>query len=103
MAKAIFQTYFVLVGTQKGGTTGLNDFLTKHPQVCTGIVKEARFFDSEACFVTSQPDYCRYHFNFRHYTNQKVVGEATPSYMYNPLVAERLFRYNPKLKLIFLL
>jgi len=98
-----FKIDFVIAGTQKGGTTALNEFLSKHSQICTGLIKEAHFFDDEKCFNSSQPEYSRYHFNFRHYTDQKVVGEATPAYMFNPKVAGRLFEYNSKLKLIFLL
>ena len=36
---------FAIVGTQKGGTTSLMRFLTRHPQVARSERKEVHFFD----------------------------------------------------------
>ena len=98
-----FKVNYIIVGTQKGGTTALNLFLSKHADICTAIGKEVHFFDLDAFFSEGEPKYKLYHSFFRHYAGQKVIGEATPTYMYPPHIAERLKNYNPELKLIFIL
>jgi hypothetical protein len=94
---------FLIVGAQKAGTTALASFLAQHPDVCMSRRKEVHVFDA--------PDYRdtrafwdeRYAEQFPHYRGQRCVGEATPSYMYFPFVAERIYRYNPGMRLIALL
>ncbi len=100
-----FLVNFAIVGTQKGGTTALAKFLAQHPEVCFAPGKEVHFFDA--------PDYCEsrswaqlnqeYQQAFSNFRGQKLVGEATPAYMYLPWVAQRIYNYNPEMKLIFLL
>ncbi len=94
---------FMIAGTQKGGTTALHAFLVRHPDICMARNKEVHFFDQDEFFEGGEPSYDQYTKAFPDYTGQKLVGEATPSYMFAPHVAERLHRYNPALKLIFVL
>ena len=96
---------FLIVGTQKGGTTALANFLAQHPEICFAPQKEIHFFDSPQFQDSASPetwnkDYFR---AFSNYQNQPLIGEATPIYMYWPQVAQRIHRYNPSMKLIFLL
>lgn len=92
-----FLVNFLIVGTQKGGTTALAHFLAAHRQICMAPAKEVHFFDY------SQSDDRHYRKSFPNYTNQIAIGEATPIYMYFPWIAPRLYAYNPDLKLIMLL
>ncbi len=91
---------FLIVGTQKGGTTALAHFLSEHPDICFAPSKEVHFFDYDRHYSLGI-DY--YHSFFPNYTNQTAVGEATPIYMYLPHVPERIYCYNPHMKLIVLL
>ncbi len=108
-----FLVNFLIVGTQKGGTTALAKFLAQHPEICFAPVKEVHFFDginydpgwSESGNPRLTISELNHHYQkaFPNWQGQKIVGEATPIYMYLPFVAERIYRYNPQMKLIFLL
>jgi hypothetical protein len=94
---------FLIVGTQKGGTTALATFLAQHPNIYMPLIKEIHFFDNDTNFKNKQIDYNLYHNYFSPNINQTVIGEATPIYMYWKPATKRIFEYNPNIKLIFLL
>jgi hypothetical protein len=94
---------YLIVGAQKAGTTALASFLAQHPEICMARRKEIHLFDAPD--YQDSPSFCdaRYAVEFPDYCGQRWVGEATPIYMYLPLVAERIHRYNPQMRLIILL
>jgi hypothetical protein len=93
---------FILAGAQKSGTTALHYFLEKHPQVTMGDQQEMHFFDDEKLF--SRPvDYAALHRHFALRMATTVAGECTPSYLYWKPAAERIWQYNPDIKLLVLL
>ena len=94
---------FIICGTQKGGTAALNKYLDEHSQVCMADKKEVHFFDDESFFLSSQLDYSHYHVSFRPKDSHKLIGEATPIYMYWWNSPRRMWEYNPRMKLIVLL
>lgn len=94
---------FVICGTQKGGTTALDAYLREHPEVCMAKRKEVHFFDNEEYFANGNPDYSKYHAFFNPIKAHKVLGEATPIYMYWNESPKRIFEYNPEIKLIIIL
>ena len=96
---------FLIVGTQKGGTTALAQFLSQHPQVCMASQKEVHFFDADRRYLDASgtPKYDFYHSFFESCKDRPAIGEATPIYMYLPQIAERMKAYNRALKLIFIL
>jgi hypothetical protein len=94
---------FIICGTQKGGTTALDAYLRSHPQICMAGVKEVHFFDNEDAFRSGSPDYASYHSAFNPKPTHKLIGEATPIYMYWYDAPRRMWEYNPKLKLIVIL
>jgi hypothetical protein len=98
-----FKADFMVVGTQKGGTTALASFLHGHSEICLASEKEPHFFDLDFFFEGGQPRYAWYLMYYAHHGGQKISGEATPTYMYRSEVAGRLRDYNPRLKLIALL
>lgn len=98
-----FVVNFMVVGTQKGGTTALDSFLRGHPEICLASIKEPHFFDLDFFFDNESPKLGFYRMYFTHFAGEPAVGEATPTYMYAPHVARRLHAYNPALKLIVLL
>src|SRR5881394_2286604 len=93
---------FILAGAQKSGTTALHYFLSKHPNITMGDQQEIHFFDDDALFV-SQPDYEELHKHYRPLGLSTIAGDCTPSYLYHEPAAERIRKYNPKIKFLILL
>ena len=94
---------FAICGTQKGGTSALDAYLREHPEICMADVKEVHFFDTEKHFAREAINYSKYHSFFTPQKSHKILGEATPVYMYWPNAPQRLREYNPRMKLIILL
>lgn len=90
---------FLIVGAQKAGTTSLFDYLNKHPQTDLSIIKEVHYFDIN--FNKSVNWYKSYFPKKK--SNYKITGEATPYYLYHPLVPMRVAKLLPQIKLIILL
>jgi hypothetical protein len=93
---------FILAGAQKSGTTALHYFLSKHPNITMGNQQEIHFFDDDARFV-SHVDYEQLHKHYRPVAPSTIAGDCTPSYMYYKPAAERIWKYNPKIKLLIIL
>jgi hypothetical protein len=90
---------FLVIGTQRAGTTWLYNQLRAHPGICLGKHrKEIRYFDF---YYERGVDWYKGH--FQHCAPNKVIGEVTPTYLHNELVAERIFGLIPKAKLIIIL
>jgi hypothetical protein len=97
---------FLVVGTQKGATTALHTYLQEHPQICMSQPKEVHYFDNERLFRSHIPrsilnNYYRTFFN--PLPHHKSIGESTPIYMYWSHCAERIWEYNPDMKIIMIL
>src|SRR2546421_2086859 len=92
---------FVIGGTQKGGTSALDAFLRQHPQICMPVdLKEVHFFDREEMFCSNTLEYEKYHSYFQPERRHKVIGEASPIYMYWNNAPQRIWSYNPQMKWI---
>ncbi|MBI5463211.1 MAG: sulfotransferase domain-containing protein [Gammaproteobacteria bacterium] len=102
-ARTDMKVDFVICGTQKGGTAALDMYLRAHPEICMANKKEVHFFDKEEFFRDGAPDYANYHAFFSPGSQHKVLGEATPIYMYWRDAARRIWEYSPTMKLIVLL
>ncbi len=95
--------HFSIIGTQKGGTTSLDRYLSQHPQICTAPQKEVHFFDLqfqlgrdwyEAQFLIDPAN---------PFEASLTIGEATPYYLFHPGVPERMATLYPQIKLIVML
>lgn len=93
---------FIICGTQKGGTTALDEYLRENPLICMAEKKEVHFFDNEEHF-SKKVDYSLYHSLFNPSSFHGLLGEATPIYMYWYTAPRRIWEYNPDMKLIVLL
>tara|TARA_Y100000310_G_scaffold343767_1_gene452925 strand:+ start:2057 stop:2992 length:936 start_codon:yes stop_codon:yes gene_type:complete len=101
---------FLIIGTQKAGTTSLWHHLKKHPQIemtpnyynferqRTLRIKEVHFFDNNKKWVKGTRWY-KSLFN----NNSKLQGEATPGYIYFKRSHKRMFNVVPNAKLILIL
>ncbi len=88
---------FLILGAQKAGTTALYAYLRWHPRITGPSFKEVSFFDRH--YVHGERWY-RAHFPPR---RRRLVGEASPSYLFHPLAPERVARMLPNARLIALL
>ena len=94
---------FIIAGTQKGGTTALDEYFRTHQNICMADKKEVHFFDEDRYFEKKSPNYSKYHKYFSPNDYSQVIGEATPIYMYWNKAIERIHVYNPQIKLIIIL
>lgn len=95
-----------MVGGQKCGTTTLHRYLSAHPRIRPAPSKEVHYFDLN---FSEGLDWYRDHFPFgvpgwlSWGRLEYLTGEATPYYIFHPLVPERVALELPEVKLIALL
>lgn len=100
---------FVIIGTQKGGTSSLHGYLSQHPRLFPADVKEVNFFDGG--HLPHWDKYAEGERLYRSYfpyattvrTTNGLGFEASPEYLHSPLAAQRMARMIPQAKLIVLL
>lgn len=99
---------FIVIGTQKGGTTSLLDYLVQHPQIRRAFAKELHFFDGGR--VAGDDTYARgaaaYRANFPYRAalgREGITGEASPRYLFDPRVPLRIHALTPDARLIAIL
>ena len=95
---------FLILGAQRSGTTSLYRYLTQHPRIFPALRKEVHYFDFQydkgrrwylAHFPTATS-------RFR-CDGRPVTGEATPYYLVHPLAPQRVWDFEPAMKLIVIL
>lgn len=94
---------YLIIGTQKGGTTSLYRYLSSHPDIRESYVKEVHFFDLN--FDQREPWY-RAHFSLRlpGMANANAIsGDCTPYYMFHPHAPSRVASLYPRMKIIAVL
>lgn len=98
---------FVLIGTQRGGTTSLYNYLVAHPGIAGAVMeKEVHFFDEnyskgEAWYRARFPSSLGV--ARRPGSGRRLIGEASPYYLFHPHAASRLARMLPEARLIAML
>lgn len=93
---------YIIIGVQKGGTSSLFRYLLQHPNVVPGFKKEVKFFDGN---YQKGLEWYRYNFPLTTQISDPhaQTGEASPSYVFHPLVPQRIKEALPNIKLILLL
>jgi tetratricopeptide (TPR) repeat protein len=91
---------FLIIGTQKGGTTSLHRYLCEHPHVQPAAHKEIDFWSVEydrglAWYMAQFPP--------RSSDSRCITGEASPTYLDHPDAPARLQATFPNTKLILVL
>jgi hypothetical protein len=89
---------FLVIGAQKAGTTALYAYLRWHPGITGPSWKEVRFFDRH---WWRGEGWYRGQFPLR--SAGRLVGEASPSYVFHPRAPERARSLVPDAKLVALL
>ena len=95
----------IIVGAMKCGTSSLSAYLAQHPQLLRSLVKEVHFFDGglDSAVDTFKEGHSRYRAYFplkKNMTAHSKAFEASPSYLFNPLVPKRIFDCLPDTKII---
>lgn len=90
---------YAIVGVQKGGTSTLAVTLNQHRLVCQPPDKERHYFDDETV-DWSAPDYARDYAAPRRAPVHRLVGDASPTYLYWPHALERMHAYDPGMPLV---
>src|SRR5437879_9845243 len=99
---------FIIIGTQRGGTTSLYSYLASHPSVGPASTKEVHFFDNKytkglawyrAHFPSAIEKYYAEHIQKRKF----ITGESSPYYLFHPHVPKRVAKDVPHAKFIVLL
>ena len=99
---------FVIIGAMKSGTTSLYDFLIKNPAIASASKKELHYFSlrhnrSKLWYCSNFPSNLSRHYFYKK-TNQRLLsGEASPIYLFYPLVPGRMKKTLPDVKLIVIL
>jgi hypothetical protein len=92
-----------VVGAQKAGTSALHDYLIKHPSVTGGTIKELNYFNHSEKYAQGTK---WYHDQFKaplFYKPKKIYIDSTPQYLSTANVAQKIYDYNPKAKIVILL
>lgn len=98
-----------VVGAAKAGTTSMYAYLSQHPEVFFPRVKEPHFFTQvtpsrahrfyiEA--ITRRSDYLKL---FNRAAGCRMIGDASPSYLWHPQVPQRIHAVAPDPRIIILL
>ena len=99
---------FVIIGAQKCGTTSLYDYLCRHPQICSALVKEVDYFDKGfhrgVLWYRSNFPLCSTIERRKKLQSQNILtGEASTGYLFHPHAPARMAQVIPDAKLIVLL
>jgi sulfotransferase family protein len=89
---------FLIVGAPRCGTTSLSSYLSGHPDVFIAPQKEVHYFDH---YHRRGDDW--YRAQFTGSRSRRLVGEASPSYMFEEEAMERMARLVPDAKLVAIL
>ncbi len=92
---------FLIIGAQKAGTTSLFKYLQAHPQLYLLPEKEASFFCHDERFSRGWDWYLREFLSDA--PAGRLWGKASPDYMADPRVPQRMCDLLPGVKLITLL
>jgi len=90
--------HFLVLGTQKGGTTSLQKLLEHHPNVYLPPCKEVHYFSLHAEQPTS---WYAAHFNNARWGQKR--GDITPFYLFHPEAPRRIHTLLPRVRMIVLL
>ena len=94
---------FLIIGTQKGGTTALYKYLAEHPDIVAPKKKEINFFMCSSLYGRGL-DFYHSHFPVVDSSCSSLITfEASANYLTTLEAADRIHAYAPKMKLIALL
>lgn len=108
---------FLIIGAEKGGTTSLYHYLNQHPDIFMSPEKEPFYFicanghppllgnrvNDDRFLRTRITDFEEYKKLFEGVSGESAIGEASASYIYDPLACKRIKDTIPNAKIIVVL
>jgi hypothetical protein len=96
---------FLIIGARRCGTTSLYNYLTGHPCVLPALKKEVCYFNDhyergESWYRGHFPTAAEKWLAEGRLGRQVITGEASPSYLSDPYLPERVYRLVPDVKLL---
>jgi hypothetical protein len=91
---------FLIIGAQKCATTTLFEHLRAHPDINMPLEKEVPFFTAEDRSAAAWDEFAGAHFGRE---DGRLWGKATPQYMCDSSIAERIRACMPDVKLVAIL
>ncbi len=96
---------FFIVGAPKCGTTSMWAYLRQHPDIFMPKIKEINYFSSDKPDLHAKwlnKNLNNYLKLFAKVNNEKVIGEASVSYLYSRVAPENIKLFNPEAKIIIM-
>lgn len=98
---------FFIVGAPRAGTTSLYEYLKQIPEIFLPEIKEPNYFSIsiDPTLLLSKPirDKSKYLKLFESIKEEKLIGEASPTYLWDPKAPTLICQANPKSKIIIIL
>ncbi|SFQ51433.1 sulfotransferase family protein [Parafilimonas terrae] len=108
-----------IVGAAKCGTTSLYEYLSQHPEIYMSPIKEPHFFSDNVKSLNKDlyrnpvkgekvhtriiRDAKVYASLFEEGRYHKIRGDASPSYLWDVMAAQKIYNYNNEAKIIIML
>lgn len=106
MKRGKFLIHFIGIGAEKSGTSWLADCFREHPEIFVPKTKELFFFNEYDAHFLKVPS-LRYSWGIDWYQKQftpskqeALLGEFTPTYMYDSKAIKRIKKHFPNAKII---
>lgn len=97
------QPDFFIVGAPKCGTTAMDEYLKKHPEIFVAERKEMHFFGSDLNLNINRMTREEYLPHFSKAKNEKRVGEASVWYLYSKRAASEIKEFCASASIIIML
>ena len=103
---------FIIIGAMKAATTSLYTYLKQHPEVFMTSIKEPMFFNNlhkandfkvHGRKTKKITTFEEYYSLFEGVKNEKAIGEASPSYLFNEECPQLIKKHLPETKIIAVL
>lgn len=92
---------FFIVGAPKCGTTAVNDYLNRHPEIFMAK-KELHYFGADLP-QTRKPSLEQYLQYFEGAAQEKIIGDASVWYLYSKTAAFEIKSFAPEAKILIML
>jgi hypothetical protein len=91
---------FLIIGTQKAGTTSLFQYILQHPDIYFSEVKEVNYFVYDQLYAKGEK---YYHSFFSKLRKQKIIGSSYVHMLPCVKCVDRVYHYNPDIKIVVML
>jgi hypothetical protein len=106
MSKEIWPNFFI-VGSIRSGTTSLYEYLKQISSIYMPSIKEPNYFtssiDKKQLFTKPISNEKKYLDLFKNVKDEKAIGDASPTYLWDPKSASMIHEKIPEAKIIIIL